>query len=118
MLTNRLTTGASRFLKLLSTGGLVVSCAAPPTEQEVRDEFAAFVATRNHCDSQDDCVLVETGCPLPCHAAVNGHYRNEVEAKARELIEEWNDGTRSCDYLCPSAVAVCSGTGRCEALPL
>jgi hypothetical protein len=64
----------------------------PPSEEEIKREFEAYVAARNQCSVNDDCVLASADCPLGCYAAVNRVYQAEVEAKARELVSEWGKG--------------------------
>jgi hypothetical protein len=97
--------------------GLVVCSCGPPSDDEVRREFADFVSTRNSCQASEDCVLVMPGCPLGCNVAVNRRHEAAVREKARELVEDWNGGSRSCEGSCPGpAVAVCSTSGRCGVL--
>ncbi len=92
-----------------------VACG-PPSEEEIRQEFAAYVAARNQCSVTDDCVLARADCPLGCYAAVNRVYQAEVEAKARELVAEWGKDGRGCAGSCEEAVPVCTN-GRCQRVP-
>jgi hypothetical protein len=89
----------------------------PPTEQEIKTEFDAFVASHNRCVADTDCVLVSPECPLGCFAAVESGSRVEVEEKAHELVRRYERGCScSCAYDCISAVAGCR-EGRCEVVP-
>jgi hypothetical protein len=92
-----------------------VACG-PPSEEEIRREFTAYVAARNQCSVNDDCVLANANCPLGCYAAVNRVYQAEVEAKARELVSEWEKGGQGCAAMCIEAVPVCTD-GHCQRVP-
>ena len=83
----------------------MVGCA--PSEEEVRAEFEKFVSSRRACALDADCVLAAAGCPLGCTAAVNREHQAAVEAKARELIEDYESGGAACDYECVSEQAAC-----------
>lgn len=93
----------------------LVGCA--PSEEEIQAEFDEFVATRRACSVDDDCVLAATGCPLGCGTAVNRRHEGEVEAKARELIDDYESFGRACEYDCIASVAACI-EGRCDEQPL
>jgi hypothetical protein len=93
---------------------LIGACA--PSEEEVQEEFDAYVAERNACTVTDDCVLATADCPLGCWVSVNRAYQADVEAKARELVEDYESGGQKCYYDCIPAVAVCRD-GRCAADP-
>lgn len=108
---------AWRRLGAIAFGGLLFAAACgAPSEEEVKEEFEAFVAARNQCTADDDCVLAAANCPLGCYAAVNRQHQAEVEKKARELVEEYQSGGRSCAYGCVGAVPACQD-GRCAAVP-
>ncbi len=84
-----------------------------PSEEEIQNDYEAFVASRRSCDATEDCVMAVAGCPLGCGTAVNKASRAAVEKKARELIADHERGGASCDYDCGQQIAVCT-EGRCE----
>ena len=90
--------------------------ACAPSEDEIRAEFEEFVSPRKACTTNDDCVLAATGCPLGCGTAVNREQQAAVEAKARELIEDYESGGAACDYQCIALEAACV-EGRCVEEP-
>jgi hypothetical protein len=92
---------------------LALACA--PSEDEIEQEFADYVASRKACAVDDDCVLASTECPLGCGTAVAREYQSEVEQKARELVDDYESGGQSCQYGCVALVAACQA-GRCEAV--
>ena len=93
----------------------LVACA--PSEDEIQAEFDEFVSTKQTCTVDDDCVLASTGCPLGCGTAVNRKHQKEVEAKADELIEDYESNGRMCEYECTGSVAVCVKR-QCDEQPL
>lgn len=91
---------------------LAMSCSAP-SEDEVQAEFQAVVERSSRCESSEQCVLLATKCPLGCLHAVRADRAAEVGEKARELIEDYESGGRSCDYQCLApGTAICE-QGRC-----
>jgi hypothetical protein len=108
--------GATAMTRIPFASALVVLAACASSEREIQKEFDAYVAERKSCTVTDDCVLASTGCPLGCGTAVNRVYQADVEAKARELIDEYQSGGRSCQYSCLVITAVCT-EGRCMGEP-
>ena len=90
----------------------VASCGAP-SEEEVQREFNEFVSSRRSCDTAADCVAVSPGCPLGCWVAVSRSAQGAVERKARDLIDDYESGGRSCAYGCIEAGALLCEEGRC-----
>ena len=102
---------------LVVLGWMLFSTAAcAPSEEEIQEEFDAYVAKRNSCTVTDDCVLASTDCPLGCGTAVNRTYQADVERKARELVADYESEGQQCYYDCQVLVAVCT-EGRCVAEP-
>jgi hypothetical protein len=91
--------------------GLLLAGAgcASRSEEAIRAEFEAFVERTNACAADAECLVVSAGCPLGCWAAVHRENAPAVSQKARELIEEYEGGGRSCRYSCPPV-----GEPRCE----
>ena len=100
-------------LGCIGLAALSMSCA--PSEEEIQEEFDAFVAERNHCAAASECTLISPGCPLGCGVGVRVDQAAEVQAKADELVEDWESGGRSCDYECLMLTVDCLD-GRCEAV--
>ena len=90
---------------------LVAACA--PSEKDIEAEFAAFVSARNHCEATTDCVLVGLECPLGCFIAVRSQHTRAVRGKARELVDDYESGGRSCAYKCAQAPPLECRKGRC-----
>jgi hypothetical protein len=102
-----------RFLVLALVGGVLAGCLAP-SEEAVQEEFEAFVAERNHCQADSECTMVAPGCPLGCGTFVNVEHRAAVQAKARELVDDYESGGRRCDYGCGEAGMPVCRDARCE----
>jgi hypothetical protein len=98
--------------KVTFGSALIVLMSCAPSEEEIKKEFDAYVAERNACMVTDDCVIASTGCPLGCGTAVNRVYQAAVEAKARELVDEYESEGQKCYYDCNVPVPVCMD-GRC-----
>lgn len=77
---------------------------------DLQAEFDAFVAQHNSCTSDADCTLVDPGCPLGCYAAVNLESVGATEAKAQELVDEYQSSGQACNYDCIAPAPI-----RCEA---
>lgn len=96
---------AYRGLGLIGAALLAFGCA--PSEEEIQEEFDAFVAQRNGCEVDADCEMASADCPLGCFVYVNRAKVAEVEAKAKDLIEEYESMGTQCAYDCiepPGAV--------------
>ena len=93
-----------------------IGCGA--SEEEVKREFDALVAASNACERDSECVEVSPGCPLGCGAAVNAKHKSRVERRARELIDDYETGGRSCDYGCVVKGSVVCIAERCDFAPL
>ena len=91
------------------------SAACAPSVEEVRREFRAEVERSNTCRVDSDCVVMNPGCPLGCHAAVPVSQRARLEEKARELIEDYDAGGPSCQYECAEAPSVACVDNACMA---
>lgn len=96
---------------------LATGCTKPPTEEEIQDEFADFVAQRNSCTETPECTLVYPDCPLGCGVAVRAEYAEAVAKKAKELVDAWSDGGQQCVYECMMLDVTCEA-GRCALVPV
>ena len=85
----------------------------PPSEDEIREDFARVVARSNSCSDVTECVLVYPGCPLGCYVAVNQSSAADVEERAEELIADYQSAGRSCDYGCREAPPLECTDSRC-----
>ena len=83
-------------------GFFTLACAS--SEAEIQAEFDAFVADRDGCEVDTDCAMATAGCPLGCFVYVNQAKVAEVEAKADELIEDYESWGASCEYDCVEAL--------------
>ena len=83
----------------------------------MKADFAAFVAKNNQCAVASECALASTSCPLGCGTPVRADRKAAVEAKARELVSEYERGGAHCDYDCVAPGAACLLEGRCATTP-
>ena len=60
-----------------------------------------------------DCGIARVDCPLGCFVAVRADRVTSVERKARELIEDYESGGRSCAYDCVEPGALECVRERC-----
>ena len=90
---------------------LVASCA--PSDDEVQKEFDVEVQRSNGCSEAAECIVVSAGCPLGCWVLVNAKFQARVEAKARELIDDYESGGARCDYECTEAPPIACSAGKC-----
>jgi hypothetical protein len=108
-----------RFTRPVLGLGLALALAAgacalvAPSEEEIKAEFAAYVAKANHCQQASDCAEAHPGCPLGCSVPVRADRKADVERKAHDLIADYERGGRSCEYDCAEpGVLACVGQ-RC-----
>jgi hypothetical protein len=94
---------------------LVASCA--PSEAEIKSQFDAVLQRSNHCQSPDQCVLIDLACPLGCRAAVQADRASAVRKQARELIEDYERGGAMCVYDCTAPGTPGCEQGRCVEIP-
>src|SRR5215207_2047089 len=78
----------------------LAAAACGRSQEDIEAEWDETVAGANACQSAADCVLVSPGCPLGCFAAVNSSKKAEVEAKAADLVDEYESGGMACAYSC------------------
>jgi hypothetical protein len=107
------------LLRALAFTITVFSCSSSSqrSADEVRAEFEAFVEDNNSCAADDECVIVTADCPVGCYVVVNETRAEATEAKARELVEEYESGGRDCDYGCAAPGTPRCDDGRCTEQP-
>ena len=88
-----------------------LGCA--PSQEEIEREFDAYVDGANACSAASDCGIARVDCPLGCFVAVRADRVTSVERKARELIEDYESGGRSCAYDCVEPGALEGVRERC-----
>ncbi len=85
-----------------------------PAWQEARQEFDEVVADSQACESNSQCVWVETGCLLDCYVAVNRQSAERVRRAAKTFFAAVGmDCMRACAPLAPP---MCINK-RCSAAP-
>jgi len=94
---------------------LVASCS--PSAAEIQSQFDAVLERSNHCQSSDQCVLVDLACPLGCRAAVQADRASDVRKQARELIEDYERGGTMCLAKCTAPGTASCQQGRCVEVP-
>jgi hypothetical protein len=102
---------------LLAAALLATSCLAPSAE-EVQEKFNTFVDSANQCTAASDCAVVSPGCPLGCSVAVRADRKADVEAKAHDLISQYQRAGARCDYDCSGVGPLTCTAGRCAFGPL
>src|SRR5687767_6287192 len=90
---------------------LVAACEDAPSDEDIRQEFDRYVQTANHCTTAAECSYAIPGCPLGCFVAVRTDRKEDVERRARALIERTGRG--SCEYRCPLAGRLACVENRC-----
>ena len=80
---------------------------------QTKQEFDAYVEGANTCSAASECGIARADCPLGCFVAVRLDRVASVERKARELIEDYESGGRSCAYDCVEPGPLECVRGRC-----
>jgi hypothetical protein len=102
----------AKGIMLFIIGLACASCAR--SEEEIREDFEVIVAESNACNDASECVYVSPGCPLGCFVPVNSAKKAYVEGEARELIDDYERGGRSCAYECVVPGPIECTEGRCQ----
>jgi len=97
----------------LLLAALLASSCGSPSEEEIQAQFDAYVNGANQCTAASDCALATADCPLGCFVAVRADRKSDVEAKARDLIKQYERGGMSCEYECVSPGVISCTSGRC-----
>ncbi len=97
--------------------GLGMGCELALSQDEARARFEAYVDGANHCATAQECAVASAGCPLGCFTIVRADRKADVEAKARELIKDYERGGQSCQYDCATLGPLLCTDGRCRASP-
>src|SRR4051812_47404583 len=79
---------------------VTASCLASPSDEDIKQQFAAYVASANSCQQASECAIASAECPLGCFVAVRADRKADVERKARELVAAYERGGASCQYDC------------------
>jgi hypothetical protein len=95
---------------------LLLSCGAPSAD-DIKTRFEAYVSGANQCSAASECAVAKSDCPLGCFVAVRADRKADVEAKARDLIEEYERGGMRCEYDCVAPGPITCTAGRCAAEP-
>jgi hypothetical protein len=81
---------------------------------ETKEEFRAFVATRQACKSASDCAIVSGSCPFDCYVPIAKAGEREVRAKLDALSARLDKAGNRCMYGCISSPEVECVDGRCD----
>jgi hypothetical protein len=108
--TGRLWPGWVLLLAVISAG-----CTGA-SEEEVQRKFNDYVNSANSCTMVSECAVASAGCPLGCEVAVRTERVADVQARARQLIEDYERGGRSCVYGCRPPGTLACVAGRCAIL--
>jgi hypothetical protein len=100
---------------LMAAALLVLAACAAPSAQEIQAEFDAYVEGAKQCTADSECTVASAGCPLGCWAAVRADRKADVEAKARELIKDYERGGEACAYGgCAVPLVISCTSKRCS----
>jgi hypothetical protein len=106
---------ACGWLAALAVGG----CFFFPTEEEIKERFRDYVNGANQCAAAAECAVASPGCPLGCWVAVRVDRKADVEAKARDLIADYERRGQTCDYGgCIQPGELTCTQGRCALAPV
>jgi hypothetical protein len=87
------------------------------SDREIKARFTDYVNRANMCTMASECALAFTECPLGCYVAVRVDRKADVEAKARELVNDYERGGRNCAYGCVAPGPVTCTDNRCSVSP-
>jgi hypothetical protein len=80
---------------------------------EAKQEFAAFVATRQSCSTSRDCSIVTGACPFDCYVPAATADVPAVTQKLGELGDRLRRAGQRCVYRCMNQPAAACVDGRC-----
>jgi hypothetical protein len=84
---------------------------------ETKEEFRAFVATRQACSSASECTIVSGSCPFGCFVPVAKRSSTEVTAKLQALGARLDKAGDRCVYRCMGPPSDACEDGRCVSGP-
>ncbi len=82
--------------------------------KDAKEEFRAFVATRQSCTVASDCENVAGACPFGCYVPVTKSAVAEVTAKLQTLGKRLDEAGGRCVYRCTAPPAAACVAGRCS----
>jgi hypothetical protein len=95
---------------------VIIAGCTGASEEEVQRKFNDYVNGANACTMASECAVASAGCPLGCEVAVRTDRVADVEAKAQQLIGDYERGGRSCIYGCRPPGTVACVANRCAIL--
>lgn len=93
----------------------LAGCA--PSAEDIQAAFRETVEASNACELDTDCAIASADCPLGCWVAVRADQVESVEARADELITDYERGGPRCVYDCTAPSTPTCTDGRCTAEP-
>jgi hypothetical protein len=81
---------------------------------KTKEELRSFVASRQACESSDQCVVVAGSCPFGCYVPVARVSAAEVSAKLQALGARLDEAGQRCVYRCMSPPSAACVGGRCS----
>jgi len=78
----------------------------------IEHQFAAFLWERQTCETDGDCVVVQTYCPFGCGVAVAKAHASDVANEQDRLLAEYNSRA-DCKYKCRSIRSAVCKQRRC-----
>lgn len=76
---------------------LVVACTPLV---EVQGEWDRYLDSLPECETDDDCTVIEPGCPLGCYAGVPVGFEADAREVAAELVDRYRGPLRPCAQEC------------------
>jgi hypothetical protein len=80
---------------------------------ETKEEFRAFVATRQTCAAASDCTNVSGACPFGCYIPVAKASAADVQSKLEKLGKRLDEAGHRCVYRCMGPPSEACVEGRC-----
>ena len=84
---------------------------------DAKEEFRAFVATRQTCSNASDCTNVSGSCPFGCYVPVVKAAAPAVTAKLETLATRLDKAGHRCVYRCTAPPSEACVDGRCTTAP-
>jgi hypothetical protein len=88
---------------------------SPGASAAAKEEFVAFVASRQACASANDCAIVPGSCPFGCFVPVANAAAAAVTAKLAALGERLDKTGNRCVYRCMAPPVPRCVEHRCRA---
>jgi hypothetical protein len=80
-------------------GNNVIECNSP-SENEFKEKWNSELEASNECQTDDQCTVINTECPLGCFAYVNIEHKDRLVKLAKDLKNNFSRCGTDCSYSC------------------